>query len=889
MACSNLPFFPRVFIRLLPLVLLLWPSVSIGAVPLEEWLENMRVPADQRAPEDDPAQSGLFNLMSYALGLPPMESSQDRLPRPELRRMDEGTFLLLEVDLNPETTGIEVVVEGSTSLGGWSSDEKTVEILEETAEHLVVRHAVPVEKQGRQFLRIVVRQTGADPVVFTDIRLAESVRDALTEVYPELRDPDFPITPAMAAELEELSIPGGGLQDLAGIGQLTGLERLSIATQPGLTDLTPLADLGSLRELSLQNIAASDFSVLSTMTGLNDLSLRNLGNLSDLGPLAQLNLATLELNGSPVSELGPLAGMEALVRLTLSFTQVSDLAVIATLPNLENLNLQSTPVTDLGPLAGHPVLRVLNLRNTQVEDLGPLEGLAGLERLVLRGTPVNNLSVPAALPALDFLDVRETMVYNLLPLLGATATTYWLTLTPEADWCDAETRYVVDTLKDRGHTVHAEPCDGPYVLSGAITVKDGSPSPSFFEAIRLDFSGPEGEWSQNTFIGEDWFQEVEGEVTVVPSLAGGWRFEPASQTFAGPVLFVGFEIFQVEVIDGTLVDEDGQALPGITVRMEEVDTGEVFLTTTDSNGLFSIEFDERVVVEVTPQSPFYHFGSFYRESPWSFGEWVGTVSTTAPSGIAFVDDGALWRIDPDGSNRVKITDLGNTIFWSTLPTWSADGSQLLYADAPDFLDNDLWRINADGTGKTRLNEETDQQVMASTWRSDGSVLYAARRHDGAMPAGNPALLFLTTSAGGSGSPLLGTDASLSFDPAWSPDGSQIVFAGDPDFTSWGSQDPGIYIMDADGSNRSSRLSAGRRPAWSPDGTRIAYDDGGFIYVRTLATGATFPLVAGMGPTWSPDGEWIAYADDEVIYRIPAEQGGGPAVQITTGTQPAWAP
>ena len=115
------------------------------------------------------------------------------------------------------------------------------------------------------------------------------------------------------------------------------------------------------------------------------------------------------------------------------------------------------------------------------------------------------------------------------------------------------------------------------------------------------------------------------------------------------------------------------------------------------------------------------------------------------------------------------------------------------------------------------------------------------------------------------------------DPTWSPDGTQIAFAGtrprpgDP----WPDSD--IFVMDADGS-RIRRFAWTREgdghPDWSPDGSRIAFHSrsasGGIpsgalwlasVPTRSLTrlTGSHTPM-ARVDPAWSPDGRWIAYSE-----------------------------
>ena len=119
--------------------------------------------------------------------------------------------------------------------------------------------------------------------------------------------------------------------------------------------------------------------------------------------------------------------------------------------------------------------------------------------------------------------------------------------------------------------------------------------------------------------------------------------------------------------------------------------------------------------------------------------------------------------------------------------------------------------------------------------------------------------------------------------AWSPDGSKIAF------TSFQSPS-GIYVINADGSDRRLLLADMRDPAWSPDGTKIAYTGpgedpeeqlgfAGDIYVmdadgtnqRRITQNGDIEYPCGAsyftyaesdsGPNWSPDGTKLVYAEE----------------------------
>ena len=144
--------------------------------------------------------------------------------------------------------------------------------------------------------------------------------------------------------------------------------------------------------------------------------------VSDLRPLASLiTLERLHLGGTQVSDIDPLANLIALEWLDLEETQVSDLGPLANLTALELLDLFGTRVSFLDPLANLTALSWLNLMVTPVSDLGPLAKLAALERLHLAGTQISDISPLASLTALKYLDLAYTQVSDISPLAKLTA------------------------------------------------------------------------------------------------------------------------------------------------------------------------------------------------------------------------------------------------------------------------------------------------------------------------------------------------------------------------------------------------------------------------------------------------------------------------------------
>ena len=187
------------------------------------------------------------------------------------------------------------------------------------------------------------------------------------------------------------------------------------------------------RVIDLSGSQISDLEPLARLNilewlDLMDTQVSNVGPLarltqvSNVGPLARLTaLESLNLVDTQVSDIGPLAKLASLESLLLSNTMVSNIAPLAKLTALERLNLAFTQVSDIAPLAKLTALEWLDLMDTQVSNIAPLAKLTALERLDLTFTQVSNTAALAKLTALKHLDLAFTQISDIAPLAKLTA------------------------------------------------------------------------------------------------------------------------------------------------------------------------------------------------------------------------------------------------------------------------------------------------------------------------------------------------------------------------------------------------------------------------------------------------------------------------------------
>ncbi len=192
--------------------------------------------------------------------------------------------------------------------------------------------------------------------------------------------------------------------------------------------------------------------------------------------------------------------------------------------------------------------------------------------------------------------------------------------------------------------------------------------------------------------------------------------------------------------------------------------------------------------------------------------------------LAFGSGQGISIINADGSGARVLTNNGSS------PAWSPDGTRIAFHR---FLSG-IIIVNADGTGERIVSNRFSNNIgVGFRWSPDGARLAIT---SGSLFVGN---------IDGSEVKQLTAFNTVARDgaPAWSPDGSKIIFAGGSNVASGP-----LFIINADGSElKQLGTDLVAYPAWSPDGSKIAYSSGNSRLFVSNADGTSPARIVDVDP------------------------------------------
>jgi len=254
---------------------------------------------------------------------------------------------------------------------------------------------------------------------------------------------------------------------------------------------------------------------------------------------------------------------------------------------------------------------------------------------------------------------------------------------------------------------------------------------------------------------------------------------------------------------------------------------------------------------------------------------ANVLSPPADPAIAFVGGGGLSVMNADGSNQTVVVAANKTTsIGAGLPSWSPDAKHIVFGASIAGVTG-LWIVDVSVVNGTPVGGSLHKLQItcpsgASTpggagpsWSPNGDVI--------ALVAGcvQPwdGNIYVVPATGGTATVAYTSPSGFSPEwPAWSPDGSKLVFVERGDT---GTTVPrALVVWDLNTSTRTELLSFSttffpKTPAWSNGGGQVAYSgvsgNSPEAVFTIAATGGT-PVQVGLGddPTWSADDAKLAF-------------------------------
>lgn len=258
----------------------------------------------------------------------------------------------------------------------------------------------------------------------------------------------------------------------------------------------------------------------------------------------------------------------------------------------------------------------------------------------------------------------------------------------------------------------------------------------------------------------------------------------------------------------------------------------------------------------------------------AFDPSVSADGTKMAFGVDSQATAEIWIMNTDGTGAHQLT---NDNLLDQLPSISPDGSRIVWnqwSPFPEYTDRDIWTMNADGSNQELFFNGFGEDFFSQFTPDGQTVVLSSETGDmdiRKVPAAVAAPPLTEATA------VAADDELLESEPSVSPDGSTVAFTQTPTSMFLGPRD--IYSVSINGGPTKPLFATGANeisPAYSPDGTKIVFSRDGVAMIGN-ADGSGEPTPLDIGPLNSAGGfDWAPAPQPTLIvdnFGPPPKQPG----------------